>query len=250
MPVVLVDGAGYLVYFNPAVEGLLGFSEDDFEEIPLASFLELGDPREADNAPLPVSRMPITVALHERRPQQSTLIVHGRDGAPHRIVTTAIPLDGQGGVLLGAMSIFWEEDGFEPSGGGPPTGAAPIEIILLKQVAGYLATPVFLVDEDGALEYYNEPAEALLGRRYEETGRIPLETWGRLWPARDADGRPLDHGELPLAIAVRDRRPVQGTVWVRGSDGHDRELIVTALPLEGSDGAQLGAFAIFWESGG
>jgi PAS domain-containing protein len=124
----------------------------------------------------------------------------------------------------------------------------PIEIVLLKQVAGYLATPVFLVDEDGALEYYNEPAEALLGRRYEETGQIPLETWSSMWPATGPDGRPLDQNELPIAIAVRDRKPVQGTILIRGSDGHDRELIVTALPLEASDGAHLGAFAIFWES--
>ena len=111
MPAVLVDAEGCLVYFNPAVERLLGFKEADFEEIPLAAFLELGDPRDADNQPLPVGQMPIAVALHERRPQQSTLIVHGQDGTAHRIVTTAIPLDGQGGVLLGAMSIFWEEEG-------------------------------------------------------------------------------------------------------------------------------------------
>jgi PAS domain-containing protein len=124
----------------------------------------------------------------------------------------------------------------------------PIEIVLLKQVAGYLATPVFLVDEDGALEYYNEPAEALLGRRYEETGQIPLETWSTLWPATNPDGRPLDLEELPLAIAVRDRRPVQRTITIRGLDGHERELTVTALPLEAEDGAHLGAFAIFWES--
>jgi hypothetical protein len=31
-------------------------------------------------------------------------------GTPHRIVTTAIPLDGQGGTLLGAMNFFWEEE--------------------------------------------------------------------------------------------------------------------------------------------
>ena len=49
----------------------------------------------------------------------------------------------------------------------------PIEVVLLRQVAGYLATPLFFVDEDGNLEYYNEPAEALLGHRYEETGQMP-----------------------------------------------------------------------------
>lgn len=124
----------------------------------------------------------------------------------------------------------------------------PIEPMLIKQVAGYLATPVFLVDEDGTLEYYNEPAEALLGQRYEETGQIPLETWGQLWSPTWPDGRPLAPEELPLAIAVRHRRPVQGAFSIRGLDGRNRELTVTALPLEGADGTHLGAFAIFWES--
>jgi hypothetical protein len=31
-------------------------------------------------------------------------------------VTTAIPLDGQGGALLGAMSVFWEEEEEEEGG--------------------------------------------------------------------------------------------------------------------------------------
>jgi hypothetical protein len=79
-------------------------------EIPITALPGLNDPRDADNNPLTLERMPIAVALHERRPQQGTLIVHGLDGTPHRIVTTAIPLDGQGGALLGAMSIFWEEE--------------------------------------------------------------------------------------------------------------------------------------------
>jgi hypothetical protein len=124
----------------------------------------------------------------------------------------------------------------------------PIEIVLLRQVAGYLATPMFLVDEEGNLEYYNEPAELLLGHRYEETGQLPLDEWGPLWSPTDPEGRPMNPDELPLAVAVRDRKPVQGTIWIRGSDGVDRQLMVTALPLEASDGAHLGAVAIFWET--
>ena len=126
--------------------------------------------------------------------------------------------------------------------------ATPIEIVLLRQVAGYLATPLFVVDEDGTLEYYNEPAELLLGHRYEETGQMPLEEWGRLWAPTHPDGRPMDPEELPVAVAVRERKPVQGTLSIRGLDGVDRSLIVTAVPLEASDGAHLGAVAIFWET--
>jgi PAS domain-containing protein len=124
----------------------------------------------------------------------------------------------------------------------------PIELLLLKQVAGYLTMPVFLVDEDGALEYYNEPAEELLGQRYEETGQIPLEIWGKIWSPTDLDGRLLAPEELPVAVAGRERRPVLGTVAIRRPDGSDRQLTITALPLSAADGSQLGAFAIFWET--
>jgi PAS domain-containing protein len=123
-----------------------------------------------------------------------------------------------------------------------------IELVLLKQVAGYLAMPVFVVDEEGALEYYNEPAEEVLGQRYEETGQIPLETWVNLWSPMDSDGRRLPLDEVPLPKAVRTRRPVIGTVTIRLPDGKLREITITALPLEGSDGSHLGAFAIFWET--
>jgi PAS domain-containing protein len=111
MPVVLVDADGVLVYFNSALQRMLGYDGDQCPEMPLAALAGMGEPCDADDNPLPLERLPIAVALHERRPQQATLTVHGADGQPHRIVTTAIPLDGQGGALLGAMSIFWEEEG-------------------------------------------------------------------------------------------------------------------------------------------
>ena len=36
------------------------------------------------------------------------MILHDQDGKGHLVITNAIPLDGQGGLLLGSMSIFWE----------------------------------------------------------------------------------------------------------------------------------------------
>lgn len=108
LPVALVDAAGALVYFNPATERLLGLDPAVFDDYPTSRFDALFDPREADGAPMKVQDMPIVVALHERRPQQKRMILHDTDGRPHTIVTTAVPLDGQGGTLLGSMSIFWE----------------------------------------------------------------------------------------------------------------------------------------------
>jgi hypothetical protein len=55
--------------------------------------------------------------------------------------------------------------------------AHPIQIILTMQLAGYLSVPTFLVDPNGALLFYNEPAEVLLGRRFDETSAMRAEEW-------------------------------------------------------------------------
>ena len=122
----------------------------------------------------------------------------------------------------------------------------PVELILLKQVAGYLATPLFLVDPTGTLLFYNEPAEELLGHRYEETGRMTLEEWGAVFSPTDSLGRPLPPAELPLVRALTERMPSQSSFFIRGLDDANRQVAVTAVPLEGPGGANLGALAIFW----
>ena len=122
-----------------------------------------------------------------------------------------------------------------------------IVLILLKQWASYLATPVFMVDQTGTLLYYNEPAEVLLGTRYDETGEMPLEEWGTVFAPVDRDGAPLLPEKLPLAIAVQHRRPAYGQISITGRDGVRRDLSVTAFPLVGQNDRHPGSVAIFWE---
>ena len=109
LPASLVDGEGNVIYVNAATERLLGVAYEDIGEQPLVS-MDFLDPRQPDGSPMTIREMPLATALHERRPQQYRMIIHSMDGVPHRIVTTAIPLDGQGGTLLGAMNIMWEEN--------------------------------------------------------------------------------------------------------------------------------------------
>jgi hypothetical protein len=124
-----------------------------------------------------------------------------------------------------------------------------IELILTKQLASYLAMPIFLVDNVGTLIYYNEPAELILGRRYDETGEMPLEEWGSTFAPTGTEGDKLSADDLPLAVAVHDRRPAHSTFWIKGLDGVDRQISVTALPLVGQGDRELGSLAIFWEEG-
>jgi PAS domain-containing protein len=129
----------------------------------------------------------------------------------------------------------------------PPPQKA-VEVILTRQLASYLAMPVFLVDPHGNLLYYNEPAEALLGHRYEESGELTADVWSTIWEARTDDGRPLPPEELPLMMALTNRQPAHRHMNITGLDGTARHIEVTAFPLEGQGGRHLGAVALFWEA--
>jgi PAS domain-containing protein len=125
-----------------------------------------------------------------------------------------------------------------------------IEVILMRELASYLATAVFVVDPSGTLIYYNEPAESLLGTRFDETGRMTMEEWTTGFERFGRDGQPLTQEQLPLVQALRNQRPAHGAFSIRGRDGVIRHLDVTAIPIIGQAGRHLGAAALFWEVGG
>jgi PAS domain-containing protein len=122
-----------------------------------------------------------------------------------------------------------------------------VELILMRQLASSLAMPIFLVDPAGNLIFYNEPAEALLGSRYDETGEMPVREWSSLFAPIGEDGARLPAEALPLSIALQKHRAAHLAFWIRGLDGVSRRIGATAFPLEGQGGRQLGAVGIFWE---
>jgi PAS domain-containing protein len=124
----------------------------------------------------------------------------------------------------------------------------PIELILTRHLAGTLALPVFLLDADGTLVYYNEPAEHVLGVRFEETGEMPASQWATAWSPTDRDGAALAPDQVPLMTAVREQRPAHGGFFIRGLDGQRRYIEVTAIPLVRAGDEVVGAAAFFWES--
>jgi len=124
----------------------------------------------------------------------------------------------------------------------------PIELILMRQLASTLAMPIFIVDADGTLAFYNEPAERVLGMRFEETGEMPAGEWSTIWTPTRADGSALAAERLPLMIAVAERKPAHGDFWIRGLDGTRRHIEATAVPLMRLTDHVLGAVVIFWET--
>jgi PAS domain-containing protein len=123
-----------------------------------------------------------------------------------------------------------------------------LEVILMRQLADSLAMPSFIVDAQGTLLFYNEPAEVLLGQRFEETGELTTHHWATAFVPTDLQNRPLPPEKVPLVIALRERRPTLADLRIRGLDQIERHIQVCAFPLVGRTGRFLGAVAIFWEA--
>ncbi len=57
----------------------------------------------------------------------------------------------------------------------------------------------------------------------------------------------LAPNDLPLAVALTERRPTHGRFSITAMDGRRHQLAVTAFPLVGQNERELGAVALFWE---
>jgi PAS domain-containing protein len=124
----------------------------------------------------------------------------------------------------------------------------PIEIILNRQLADCLAIPVFITDTVGNLLFYNESAEDILGKRYEDTGEMPVEEWSTIFKSKDASGKLLDPEDLPLVKALLHQRPFFNTFWIENLLGKTEKISVSAYPIIGRTGIFMGAVAIFWRA--
>ena len=123
----------------------------------------------------------------------------------------------------------------------------PVELILVRHLASRLEVPVFVVDAAGDLVYFNEPAEHVLGRHFDEIRSMPFDEWTTAF-LPSAEGRQLAVERLPLVIALRTGVPAHSAFEITGGDGVTRSIEATAFPLFAPGHQQLGAVAMFWES--
>ena len=126
--------------------------------------------------------------------------------------------------------------------------AYEIEIILNRQLADCLSIPVFITDTNGNLIFYNEPAEGILGKRFEDTGEMPVEQWSTDFKPVDEEGHTLAPGELPLVKTLKHAAPFHKSFGIVSLEGNIQKISVTSYPIIGRTGKMLGAVAIFWKS--
>jgi PAS domain S-box-containing protein len=124
-----------------------------------------------------------------------------------------------------------------PSAGradSPPV-AAPIQ---LHSLLDALPAAIYTTNADGRITYFNQAAADLSGRQ----PVIGEDLWCVSWHLCRPDGTPLPHEECPMAIAIRERRPVRGVeILVERPDGSRLPVMPYPTPLFGDDGRLSGA---------
>jgi PAS domain-containing protein len=128
-----------------------------------------------------------------------------------------------------------------------PTAQKSLPLILAREFASNLATPMVIMDEGGRLVFFNEPAELIIGQTHAEVGELGPDEWGRLFKVEQTDGTPVKIEKTPAGITLAERRPAHDTLAFTTVDGIRHEIAVTAFPLLGREDELVGVVSVFWE---
>ena len=129
---------------------------------------------------------------------------------------------------------------------GVPGAPKSLPLILARELAANLATPMFLMDAGGMLVFYNDAAALLLGKPFAELGEIPSGEFGASLELSTPEGERLLRRESPSGVAFFEQRPSHQTVMATSYDGVRRNYEATAYPLLGATGEMHGVLAVFW----
>ena len=100
-----------------------------------------------------------------------------------------------------------------------------------------LAVAVYTTDADGRITFFNEAAVQFWGRR-PELG----EEWCGSLRLQELDGSPMAHADCPMAIALKENRPVRGAAAkAERPDGRIVAFEPYPTPLRDADGHLVGA---------
>ena len=76
----------------------------------------------------------------------------------------------------------------------------------MEDVIRALPAAIYTTDAAGRITFYNEAAAELWGCCPELGKSEFCGSWKLYWP----DGRPMPHGQCPMAIALKERREIRG----------------------------------------
>jgi PAS domain S-box-containing protein len=107
-----------------------------------------------------------------------------------------------------------------------------------RAVIEALPAAVYTTDADGRITMFNQAAVELSGRVPE----IGTDSWCVTWKLYHPDGRPMPHDECPMALALKEGRPIRDHEAIaERPDGSRVSFVPYPTPLHDSNGTLIGA---------
>src|ERR1700731_1076346 len=117
---------------------------------------------------------------------------------------------------------------------GPASGDSELQF---RELLEALPAAVYTIDAEGRIIFFNEAAADLWGCRPELGKSEWCGSWKLYWP----DGRPMRHDECPMAVALKEGRPIRGAEAVaERPDGTRVPFLAYPPPLRDRPGAPTG----------
>lgn len=157
---------------------------------------------------------------------------------------------------------YWFVDVITPPGSKGRTGVKPsvsgdvlhLALEALGQggegsirVLDQLAAAIYMTDAEGVVTYYNDACIRFAGRR----PVVHQDSWCVTWRLYTEDGEYIPHDQCPMAVAIRERRPVRGVQAVaQRPDGSYVGFQPFPTPLLDREGRLLGAINLLHDLSG
>jgi PAS domain S-box-containing protein len=133
---------------------------------------------------------------------------------------------------------YTDESLSRPSEPRPAYDQIPDREDWYQELLEALPVAVYATDAGGRITFCNDAACELAGRKPELGSDQWCVSWALYWP----DGTPMRHSECPMAIALREDRPVRDQeILVERPDGTRVPILAYPTPLHDASGKLIGA---------
>jgi PAS domain S-box-containing protein len=234
------DAAGRICWFNTRAASLWGRLPETGEK---ADRLWAGGRvYDLDSGLVEENETPLAHALRTGQSVEGrTAVIERPDGGRLTAMVHVTALSDSVGNVVGAVTCFHDvtERSQEDRAGRESERR-------LREILEALPVALYTTDAEGRITYYNDAAVELSGRRPQLGEDKWCVTWKLFWP----DGTPLAHDECPMAVALKEGRPVRGAEAVaERPDGRRIPFIPYPTPLFDGAGEVIGAVNVLVDIG-
>jgi len=223
--IISKDLDGVIQTWNAAAEHLFGYTEAEAVGQPIVMLIPAD---RSDEEPGILARLRRGERIHHYE-----TVRRRKDGSLVDISLTVSPVRDATGKIIGASKIARNIT---------ERKEAQRKLLdserRLQELLAAVPAAIYTTDAEGKITYFNEAAVDLAGR----APILGSDEWCVTWKLYNPDGTPLPHHQCPMAIALREGRPIRNAEAVaERPDGSRIPFIPFPTPLRDASGKVVGA---------